>query len=112
MLPGMASEEIWAQRVAEWKASGLSSPEFCKDKPFTPGGLRHMAFRLERGVKKGATVRLARLVRVPSREAQGSPGAGVMIELGRARVAVPPGVDQRTLAAVVEVLSAAATRDP
>ncbi len=56
----MATQEIWAQRIAEWKASGLTSPEFCKDKPFTPGGLRHMAFRLERGAPKKPAGRTAR----------------------------------------------------
>lgn len=105
----MTNDEIWAQRVAEWKASGLSSPEFCKDKPYTPGGLRHMAFRLEHGaVKKRASVRLARLVRVGPCETRPATGAGLVIEIGRARVAVPPGVDRPTLAAVVEVLSTAA----
>jgi hypothetical protein len=105
----MSNDEIWAQRVAEWKASGLSSPEFCKDKPFRPGGLRHMAFRLEHGApKKRASVRLARLVRLEPRDAQPATGAGLVIEIGRARVAVPPGVDHGTLAAVVEVLTAAA----
>ena len=108
----MTTKEEWARRVAEWKASGLSSPEFCKDKPFTPGGLRHMAFRIEQGEpKRRASVRLARLVRVPPREAP-SPAlvVGVVIEIGGARVTVPPGVDRATLAAVVEVLSATAGR--
>ena len=76
---------------------------------FTPGGLRHAAFQLGQGaVKKRASVRLARLVRVAPREAAPATGAGVVIEIGGARVAVPAGVDQPTLATVVEVLSAAA----
>jgi hypothetical protein len=104
----MTNEETWAERVAEWKASGLSSPEFCKDKAFTPGGLRHAAFQLGRGTsKKRGSVRLARLVRVPPREPP-TAGAGVVIEIGGARIAVPAGVDRPTLAAVVEVLAAAA----
>lgn len=106
----MTKDEIWAARVAEWKASGLSSPEFCKDKPFTPGGLRHAAFQLGRGApKQRASVRLARLVRVAPREAPAL-GAGVVIEIGGARVAVPAGMDRPTLAAVVEVLTEAAAR--
>ncbi len=105
----MSNDKIWAERVAEWKASGLSSPEFCRDKPFTPGGLRHAAFQLGRGtVKKPTSVRLARIIRVAPRESPRASGAGLMIEIGGARVAVPPGVDRPTLAAVVEVLSATA----
>jgi hypothetical protein len=105
----MTNDEIWAERVAEWKASGLSSSDFCKDRPFTPGGLRHAAFQLGRGaVKKPASVRLARLVRVAPRDTPAPTGAGLMIEIGAERVAVPPGVDRPTLAAVVEVLSASA----
>lgn len=107
----MTKDEIWAQRVAEWKASGLTSPEFCKDKPFTPGGLRHMAFRLEQGnPKRRTSVRLARLVRVAPRETPRAPGTGLMIEIGGARLAVPPGVDRSTLTVVVEVLTASAAR--
>ncbi len=108
----MASVEVWAQRVADWKASGLSSPEFCKDKPFTPGGLRHMAFRLERGRTKPRTsVRLARFVRIAPREAPATTGcAALVIDISGARVAVPPGVDRATLATVVDVLTAATGR--
>ncbi len=107
----MASVEVWAQRVADWKASGLSSPEFCKDKPFTPGGLRHMAFRLERGRTKPRTsVRLARLVRVAPSEAPATTSAALVIDISGARVAVPPGVDRATLATVVDVLTAVTGR--
>jgi len=107
----MTKDEIWAQRVAEWKASGLSSPEFCKDKSFTPGGLRYMAYRLEHGAPKArASVRLARLVRVAPREVPRAPGTGLVIEIGGARVAVPAGVDRPTLTVVVEVLAATAAR--
>jgi hypothetical protein len=105
----MADEETWAKRVAEWKASGLSSPAFCEGKDFTPGGLRHMAHRLGVG-RRPRKLRIAEVVRVKGArpaELPRPPASEVVIELGAARVMVRPGVDRATLAAVVEVLAAA-----
>ena len=47
-MPGMDNEtkKRWAARVAEWKASGLTSTKYCEGRDFTPGGLRHWAYRL------------------------------------------------------------------
>jgi hypothetical protein len=47
----MANRELWAERVADWKASGRTSVEYCEDKPFSAGGLRHWAYRLRKEVK-------------------------------------------------------------
>ena len=101
--------------MTEWKASGLTSPEYCKGKPFTAGGLRHWAYRLSsgrRGRDKG-TVRVARVVRVASfrhrwRDEHESPAGveAVVVALGEARVVVRPGFDRATLAAVLEVVRA------
>ena len=105
----MADQETWAKRVAEWKASGLSSPAFCDGKDFTPGGLRHMAHRLGVG-RRGRRVRIAQVVRVEAArpaEASAAPACSVVVELGAARVIVRPGVDHATLATVEEVLAAA-----
>jgi hypothetical protein len=47
-MPGMDNEtkKRWAARVAEWKSSGLTSTKYCEGRDFTPGGLRHWAYRL------------------------------------------------------------------
>jgi hypothetical protein len=111
----MANATKWERRVAAWKASGLSSEVFCKGKPFTAGGLRHWAHRLRQ--KPGDTtrrpvIRIGRVVRratLAARPPMVSPGgeetlSAIVVELGAARVAVRPGFDQATLAAVLEVL--------
>jgi transposase len=105
----MADQETWAKRVAEWKASGLSSPAFCQGKDFTPGGLRYMAHRLGVGRSpRPQRPRIAKVVRVEAaRPAEPSP-VPVVVELGAARIEVRRGIDRATLAAVVEVLTASA----
>lgn len=109
----MADRETWAKRVAEWKASGLSSPEFCAGKDFTAGGLRHWAHRLAHPEERRPRVRLAKVV--PTSKAPASPAAAgappdLVVELGVARVMVRPGFDRSALAAVLEELFAAASR--
>ncbi len=111
----MADRAMWAARVAEWKASGLSSPEFCAGKEFTAGGLRHWAYRLEHGDQpRKPRVRLARVVRTRTGAKAGPPGGDrsseVVVELGGARMLVRPGFDRETVAALVEVLVARCAR--
>lgn len=111
----MADREMWAARVAEWKASGLSSPAFCAGKDFTAGGLRHWAYRLEHGApRRKPRVRLARVVRTRTGTKAGphggDRGAEVVLELGGARILVRPGFDRETVAALVEMLAARCAR--
>jgi transposase len=116
----MADQETWAKRVSEWRSSGLTSTAYCEGKPFTAGGLRHWAHRLSRGRQQDRpAVRVARLVRVSelrsSSQDELSPAVAVVpdvvVEIGTARIAVRPGFDRGTLAAVLDVL-AATTRSP
>jgi hypothetical protein len=105
----MTDRETWAARVAEWKASGQSSPAFCAGKDFTAGGLRHWAHRLEHGdPPRKPRVRLARVVR--TRVGAKAPERGelteIVVEIGGARLLVRPGFDRETLGALVEVLVA------
>jgi len=113
----MADRETWARRVAEWKASGLTSAAFCKGKEFTAGGLRHSAHRLSRGDGSGRRVRLARVVRLVGAKAslarqEGRPtlavSAELVVEVGVARVVVRSGFDRGMLAAVLQELVAVA----
>jgi hypothetical protein len=48
-----ASAKLWAERVAAWRASGLTSEEFSRGREFTAGGLRHWAYRLGKTTKRG-----------------------------------------------------------
>jgi len=107
----MVDGATWARRVAEWKSSGLSSTKYCEGKPFTPGGLRHWAHRLRHGDPRGrTTVRVAKVVRLsrpkppPPDESASVPMPDIILALGGARIAVRPGFDRATLAAVLEVV--------
>ena len=104
----MANETTWSKRVAAWRASGLTAPEFCAGRDFAVGTLRVWACRLERAQRRGAgaaaPVSEMRLVRV-LRAAPPSPGTGVSIEVAGARIAVEAGFDEATLAAVLEVVT-------
>jgi transposase len=110
----MPDTDTWARRVAEWRSSGQTSTAFCRGKPFTAGGLRYWACRLgQRRQRNHAAVRVARVVRVselrPSQHEKSPAGAGtdaLVVEIGAARVAVRPGFDRVTLAAVLEVITA------
>jgi hypothetical protein len=109
----MATREIWAARVAEWKASGQSSPEFCAGKEFTAGGLRHWSHRLDHGdPPRPRRLRLARVVRTRATEriAGGGRSSEVVLEIGGGRIVVGPGFDRETVAALVEILAARCAR--
>ena len=117
---GMANgtEKRWATRVSEWKASGLTSTKYCEGRDFTPGGLRHWAYRLRKdaaaktALVRRPTVQVLRVERVPEVKVAGrAPTAlPLTIKLGAARLAVPAGFDERTLRTVLEVLVASVER--
>jgi hypothetical protein len=112
--------DVWAARVAEWRASGQTSTGYCEGKPFTAGGLRHWAYRLCKGAQRqpqSPPIRVARVLRRPAVSSDSRrPSAGVaagptptpeplVVECGAMRVAVRPGFDRATLAAVLEVIA-------
>jgi transposase len=91
----------WAARVAAWRSSGQTAPEFCKGKEFSPGGLRYWSSRLGQG-ETTREVRMARVVRaVPEPAPIQSP---IVVEIGGARIAVRRGFDKEALRAVLAVL--------
>jgi hypothetical protein len=114
----MSDTESWEGRVAEWKASGLSATTYCEGKPFTAGGLRHMAYRLRQAREVKAEVPEVRLARVVRKAARAQPpraqpavreragGEPLLVECGAFRVTVRPGFDRATLAALLDVLAA------
>jgi len=97
----MANAGEWAERVAQWRRSGLSAQEFAASRGFTTGTLRWWSSRLWREAQKAEGVRLARVVRVASPLV---PHDGVVVELHGARVLVPTGVDLATLKTVFAAL--------
>ena len=115
----MTNLAAWATRVEAWRASGLTSAEFCEGSGFSAGGLRNAAHQLDKRAGTAARsprVLLARVVRAPATpvapevapEVAPAQPARVVIEVGRARVVVAPGVDRATLATVLELLTAVA----
>jgi transposase len=108
----------WARRVAQWRASGLTSEQFCEGRDFTAGGLRHWAYRLGDRVRRRRSkpeVHLARVVRAPESVKEQELGGGaaaagtaLVVEVGQARVSVRPGFDRTALTAVLEVLAGTA----
>jgi hypothetical protein len=115
------TETKWTERVKEWKASGKTAKEFTQGCDFKPSTLTYWAHRVRRLAEQpakpvpGATVRLARLVRIAttdkgatqrkngvSAELSGS----IVVELGRARIVVQAGFDRQSLTTVLEVLAA------
>ena len=113
-MAGVASKDIWRERVLAWHTSGVRSEEFCSGQGFSAGLLRHWAWRLglKRGrlgdkAKNGRTkVRLARVIRTKGPQGSGPcvPSRGLWIEIGRARIEVHADVDAAALATVLAVL--------
>jgi len=110
MLGCMTTSSEWAQRVAAWKASGLSGRDFCRELDYTSKDLSWWSSRLRRNgtqaAVEGARVPLARVVRtLPSPPTPTA--ASVVVELAGARVELRAGVDRTTLVTVFEALRAA-----
>ena len=100
----MADRATWAERVAGWRTSELTSEQFSAGQGFTAGALRKAAHELDSGTRasKAQTIRVARVLRAPAA------AAVLVVELGDARVIVHAGVDRATLATVFDVLTARA----
>lgn len=110
--------------VEEYWASGLTITAFAQARGIPAQRLHRWRRRLEtqsvrearRGRTKGAgaapgVVRIARVERMPERDALASPStARLSIELGGASLAVPAGFDAATLRVVIEALSAVGAR--
>ena len=118
----MADAKMWESRVSAWRASGQSSHQFCEGREFTPGGLRHWAYRLGKTRRRGKraeqlapTVKMARVTRIASAlvpvPAAHAPAATVpeetplVVEIGAGRVVVRGGHDRAALTLVLEVLA-------
>lgn len=102
----MAKRAEWESRVASWRASGLTSSEFCKGRGYSHKSLLWWSCQLGRKrvetPSRTGSVRLARVIRTaPS----ASPlTAAVLIEMDGARVAVSSGTNVETLRVVFDAL--------
>ena len=113
----MSNDKLWAERVAAWRASGVSGREFCEGGGFSAAALYKAAQRLSRRAPAAVgaallapvapTVRIARVQRSAPAEEEvldGGAGAVLTVELGVARVLVPSGFDVPTLEIVFGAL--------
>jgi len=106
----MASAQVWAKRVAAWRASGASADAYAAGRGFAGATLRWWSSRLGREGTRAVhderpttEVRMARVVR-----AAAPPTAmGIVVELRGARVLVPVGADRATLEVVLAALGGA-----
>lgn len=104
----MANAAEWTERVAAWRASGLSAEKFCEGKGYSTKSLWHWSSKLGRSNSKGGvlrqeTVRLARVVR-PALPAASVEHPGIVLVLAGARMEVRGRVDPIALRAVVQAL--------
>ena len=118
----MTDKKTWEQRVAAWRSSGLSARAFSEGRDYSVHMLRYWGRQV--GPKPAAlapasraaappvprpampAVRMARVLRTGTTTPPPTASSAVVIEIGRARVAVAAGFDQPTLAAVLNLLGA------
>lgn len=95
----MASSEIWAKRVAGWRASGRTAEEYAAGRGFAGSTLRWWASHLGR-----RTPAIVQVVRSTSAR-----DAGIELAVGDVRVVVHTGFDRALLGEVLDVLREKAT---
>lgn len=98
----MATSSEWAERVAAWRASGLTAKAYCVGREFSAGTLHFWSSKLKHGPKVQGRVKLARVVR--ARGSESGHGVALVVELRDARILVPTDVHAATLTRVVAAL--------
>jgi hypothetical protein len=116
----MAKASEWRERIAEWRASGLSVAKFAESRGCSAHQVWYWAakFRKEDAVRTGeaadrsrvrlvlpSRIPLARVLRSTKQEPDNRPAVstGAMaVEVGGMRLVVPSGFDRGTLAMVLD----------
>ena len=107
----MANAETWSTRVAEWRASGLTAPQFCAERGLSKSSLYMWSTRFPReGEAKPALVAMAKVVRVRDSMPLQAEDGGVRLELGDVRLYVGEGVQRLMLTTILEALDERAGR--
>lgn len=88
---------MWAQRVRAWRTSGQTADQFAEGEGYAGSTLRWYASRLGRGGPP-------RFLQLVPRSASSAHEAGLLVEVGPARVRVMTGFDAKLLAEVVSAL--------
>ncbi len=102
-LTAQRREAAWSERVAAWRASGVSASQFASDQGLVVSTLRYWATRLS-NTPKPQFLRL-----VTKRAAAPTPSvAELVVEVGAARIRVAAGFDAALLSDVVHALKGGA----
>ena len=103
----MANRSTWVQRVAEWKASGLTAAAYAQPRGWAPTTLKWWSSRLNQSaLPAGPVTRFVQLVPAaepPGRVATRQPPP-IVVELRGARLVLPSGFDRGDLAAVLDLV--------
>ena len=100
--PLPSTTDLWRARVAAWRHSGKTAEKFCEGEPFEASTLLWWSSRL-RHAPGPAFIELR-----PRRPVASDAPAGLVVEIGAARVTVPPSCDPSLLSALVAALAGAA----
>ena len=106
----MSKAAEWTARVAEWRASGWTAKEFCREREYSAQNLLYWSSTLRRKEREqshaGRDVALARVVRRDHHERPSKTPAAIVVRTRTALVEVRPGADAATLAMVLAALGA------
>ena len=99
--------EIWARRVQEWRASGLSAPEFGKRHGVSAARLYNWAssLKLQRDRQHDAPFPFVRVMRRGAVANVTGPERPIVVEIAAARVVLSKGFNKEALADVIAILS-------
>lgn len=105
------TREKWAERIREWRASGLTAEAFAEGKEYAASGLRWAASRLK-SEESARPMRRSRASGRPRASAprflplrvSATPAAEVVVEVEGARIRVRRGADLALVGDVVRAL--------
>lgn len=90
--------ELWAERVQDFLASGLSQRAWCREQGLRPNQLGYWLRKLEAETKPAQSGRWVRLYSV------GHSGSGVVLRIGTVVLEIQRGFDQEVLVDVIRSL--------
>ena len=97
------SREVWAKRVAQWKASGLKAKDFARRQKVSEVSLKWWKWRLgAESRKRSKKAAMSPLTFVEMTTAMQREPLEIVLE-GGARVRVPQDFDEATLARLLDV---------
>ena len=96
------SADAWLRHVERWRESGQTVPAYCRAYGLEVGAMRYQIRRAP--APPTTAIRLARVQRSAPPAVEPASGAGVVIEVGPARIRVERGVDAATLTTVLVAL--------